>query len=355
MGNRISDDALSLIAQFDVTTPKRFLEIWNVMCPRIARKLWRHKFIRAWNLDVPFPNMYVFFSLRMGCESCGHLLYCPIPDRCLACDNNGGAYERKTCLQERFGLQPYDFRTMQEMPQMYWMQHGFRRGLYYSIEEAFLKAFARRQMDWRTWYQDLKRRDIIKAKSRKTRELRKAESRAKTDYIAGCEKALQNIVWQAIKTHYRKNTPDLRVLLGQIASVATELGLTMDSAMTAISVLPMEEVDLYRALYTCCLCRFFLQYCPFSAIQEVLTRQNAPAPPTLLEIQRLALESSALGFLPFDFPWRRQITPLEWQMRESALQESWSLEEKTNFMLSRELARELAAQNRVMEWQPQHP
>jgi hypothetical protein len=350
MGNRISDDALSLIAQFDVITPKRFLEVWNTISPRIARKLWRHPFIRAWNMDVPFPNMYAFFSTRIGCESCGHLMYCPLPDICFGCDSSGGAYEKKTHLQSRYGLQPHDFRDMQAMPDMFWMEHGFRRGLYYSIEEAFLKAFARRQMDWRTWYQDLKRRDVIRAKTQKTRDLRKAEKQAKTDYISGCEKALQNIVWQAIKTHYHRNTTsDLRVLLGQIASVATELGLTMDLVMISISALPIEEADLFRVLYTSCQCRFFLQYCPFLAAQEVLMQQQMPAPPSLLDIQRLALKSSALGFLPYDFPWRRQITPLEWQMRETALQENWSLEQKTDFMLA--LTQE-PAQNLAMEWQP---
>lgn len=330
MGNQISDDALAIIAEFDVNTPKRFLEIWNVISPRLARKLWRYKFIKAWNLNVPFPNLYRYFAERLGCPTCGYLLYCPKPGTCQMCDVSGGPYEKKTQLQYRYSLRPVDFQLFRPMPANM-IAPG--RGLYFSIDDAFWHAFKRRHCNWRTWYQDLRRQDQINAKRHKKLEVKRARIQQEKQYIDTCKRAREMVSWTLIKTIIQKPVADLRIYLQQVLAVIQMLGLNEQMVMPEIKTIPLDDVALWRILDGCCQQKFIFEYCPYHEAISTLQGHIPEGELCQKYVNDLALHSSALGFLPYDYPWRHNITPLEWTMRESQMQDTWTNQEKTLFMM----------------------
>jgi hypothetical protein len=145
------------------------------------------------------------------------------------------------------------------------------------------------------------------------------------------------VTWTLIKAMIRKPVQDLRIVVHEVVALIHYLGLDDRVVMPQIKSLPLDDVALWRILNDCCLQKFILEYCPYEAalstFQGIEAAAGAPVPYTQADVNNVALKASALGFAPYDYPWRLNITPLDWMLRESQLQAGWSNQQKTLFMM----------------------
>lgn len=312
----LPNDCLFLILQYESGLPWRFFEIWHKLLPQFTRAVWNYRDIKHWNENLPFPGIYLYFMLRIGCKCCGYLSSAPIEGVCPVCDGKGVFYEKKTDLKKRFSLRKEEFKMFSEpvaLPQ------GNGRGKYYLVREALhLILEGRYDGDWKTWYHALVYQEAINDRRATLKVEREAKEAADENTRRYCEMTLETNTWNLMLAHWGSKPLTLPLRLSEIHMFANLFQLDTDWIPVLEPAIPINLGRLWHHILLACTWKYACEYCPVT---------DRPLD------TKFRIAVSKLGCKPNHWPWLLGISPQEWRMREMTIFDTQSRLDKLQVLM----------------------